>query len=446
MYFCSCSASYCLISYMMDVTNGAVWLAIALVFIAATITKADPAPPPVVNCGSLIGLLHTLFTKGLRAMIFDQYTKLGSVFTISFVGVKLTFLIGPEVSAHFYQGLDSEVSRNMHEFTVPMIIGKDVGYDIDEHKRIFSGALKASKLSSQVAPMLQEVEDYSVKWAQQGTVDLRQELENLFILITGRCLIGKEVREKMFDEFFTLFHEMVDNGMHLTSVVFPYGPTPMNRRRDRARAKLFGILTEIVRSRRSSKQVESDVMQKLLDSKYKDGRPTTESDVAGMIIALLIAGKHTSSTSAMWTGACLLSHKSFLEAAVMEQKQIIRKYGDHIDHNALLEMDTLHCCIKDASPDASVISQERFGAAREEDKVGGKFSYTSFGGGRHACSGEAYAYVQIKVIWSHLIRNFELEMVSPFPQTDWSKVVPCLLYTSRPTGARWCLSLKGKYW
>lgn len=30
--------------------------------------------------------------------------------------------------------------------------------------------------------------------------------------------------------------------------------------------------------------------------------------------------------------------------------------------------------------------------------------------------------MQIKVIWSHLLRNFELELVSPFPNTCWSKI------------------------
>ena len=66
---------------------------------------------------------------------------------------------------------------------------------------------------------------------------------------------------------------------------------------------------------------------------------------------------------------------------------------------------------------------DRFGPGRKEDGAGGAFSYTAFGGGRHACVGEALAYMQMKVIWSHLLRNFEMEMVSPFPETDWNVVM-----------------------
>jgi sterol 14-demethylase len=292
------------------------------------------------------------------------------------------------------------------------------------------------------------------------------------MLISSRCLLGKEVREKMFDEVHALFREL-NCGMSLTSVLFPYAPTPTNRRRDRARAKLSKIFTEIVRSRKSSNRVEGDVLQNLIDSKYKDGRPTTEAEVTGLIIMLLFGGKHTSSVTSTWTGARLLRHQRWLAAAIEEQKQIAKKYGDHIDYDALLQMDTLHRCIKEvlrmhplvpvfsrkvhknftlrtkegaeyeipsghtvASPalfnsylsyiykDAQVYDPDRFSPEREEDKAGGRFSFAAFGGGRHSCVGEAYAYTQIKVIWSYLLRNFELNLVSPFPQTDWSKLVP----------------------
>jgi sterol 14-demethylase len=74
--------------------------------------------------------------------------------------------------------------------------------------------------------------------------------------------------------------------------------------------------------------------------------------------------------------------------------------------------------------DPEVYDPDRFGPARVEDKIGGRFSYPSFGGGgKHGCIGEAYAYMQIKVIWSHLLRNFDLKLMFPVPEPDWSKFI-----------------------
>ena len=96
-------------------------------------------------------------------MIHDHYTQLGSVFTINFFGLKVTFLIGPEVLGHFYQGLESDISLgDVLKFAVPMF-GKEVLYGVDiatrnEQTRFYVDALKPSKLRSHVGPMLHEVE------------------------------------------------------------------------------------------------------------------------------------------------------------------------------------------------------------------------------------------------------------------------------------------------
>ncbi|KAF0922720.1 hypothetical protein E2562_001112 [Oryza meyeriana var. granulata] len=487
----------------MELTSSsAMWLAMAILAITAAVTKIAKGerrrrstfessdltckrpPPPVVNCIALLGLLPTLFRGDVPAMMNELYVKFGSVFTISVAGLlKVTFLVGPEVSAHFFQGLESEVSHgNLFEFTVPMF-GQEVGHGVDdatriEHGRFFVEALKPNKLRIHVDPMVKEIEDYFDKWGQHGTVDLKHEMEQLLLSISGRCLLGKEVMETKFAEVCSLFHD-IENGLNLMSVFFPYTPIiPSNRRRDEAREKLHAIFSDIVRSRKQQQgdQVNKDVLQSLIDSRYRfDGRATTEAEVAGLIIGLLFAATHTSTHASVWTGARLLSHGKFLAAAVDEQDRIVGKHNGRItDHySSLTEMHTLHSCIKEtlrlhppapvlvrtahkqftvrtreghehvvpaghtlASPiwinnhvphiykDAHLYDPDRFGPGREEDKVGGKFSYTSFGGGRNSCVGEGYAYMQIKAIWSHLLRNFELRSLSPLPKTDWSKLVP----------------------
>lgn len=49
-----------------------------------------------------------------------------------------------------------------------------------------------------------------------------------------------------------------------------------------------------------------------MDARYTDGRQLTEEEVAGLMIALLFAGQHTSSVTGSWTGLHLLNNPEFL--------------------------------------------------------------------------------------------------------------------------------------
>ncbi|CAN6372202.1 unnamed protein product [Urochloa humidicola] len=42
---------------------------------------------------------------------------------------------------------------------------------------------------------------------------------------------------------------------------------------------------------------------------------------------------------------------------------------------------------------------------------------------RRGYFGEAFAYLEIKATWSHLLRNFELKLVSPFPENNWNSLL-----------------------
>ncbi|KAM0852598.1 hypothetical protein ACQ4PT_051651 [Festuca glaucescens] len=112
---------------------------------------------------------------------------------------------------------------------------------------------------------------------------------------------------------------------------------------------------------------------------------------------------------------------------VVDSQSLRTKEGDEYvvpEGHTVASPLVIHNRLPHVYKDPQRYEPDRFVPGRGEDGAGGAFSYTAFGGGRHACVGEAFAYMQMKVIWSHLLRNFDMEMLSPFPETDWNVVMP----------------------
>jgi len=318
-----------------------------------------------------------------------------------------------------------------------------VVFDVDhttraEQFRFFADSLKSNRLRMYVGMMVKEAEDFFSKWGDAGEVDLLEQLSELIVLTASRCLLGREIRETLYSEVTDLVHDL-DKGIVPLSVFFPYAPIEAHRKRDAARKNLAKIFDKVIQARRESGASEPDVLQTFIDARYKDGSRLTNDQVLGMLIAVLFAGQHTSSITSTWTGLLAIANKErVMPALEKEQKDIMKKHGKDLDFDILAKMDELHFAVKEALrmhpplimllrldnvySDPNEYKPERFREPNPEDKA--QFaSFIGFGGGRHGCMGETFAYMQIKTIWSILLRNFEFEMVGKVPEPDYTGMV-----------------------
>lgn len=63
-------------------------------------------------------------------------------------------------------------------------------------------------------------------------------------------------------------------------------------------------------------------MRNVFDFPRRDGRPLSDNEIAGMLIGLLLAGQHTSSTTSAWMGFFMAKDKALQERCYAEQKAV----------------------------------------------------------------------------------------------------------------------------
>lgn len=251
--------------------------------------KGKAILPPTYNVGlPIIGNIIA-FARNPLGLVWEGYAKKGEVFTIRLGPKRFTFVVGPAASESFFKASDTELDRNEpYRFSTP-VFGKDVVYDAKlenrlQHFRVLSMTLRVNVLEMYVPMMIREAEDYFSKWDDEGEVDLFKELSDLIILTGSRCILGREIRENLFGEVSNLIHDL-DQGMRPISVFAPYLPTEPHRRRDRARKRIAEIFKPVIASRRAGLKMEDDMLQWLVEAKYRDGTPFSEAEIVGNLIA-----------------------------------------------------------------------------------------------------------------------------------------------------------------
>jgi sterol 14-demethylase len=192
----------------------------------------------------------------------------------------------------------------------------------------------------------------------------------------------------------------------------------------------------------------------------------------------MFAGHHTSSGTSSWTMIELLRHPDALSSVVKELDELYAD-GSEVSFHALRQIPNLENVLKEtlrlhppliilmrvakdefevcgypihkgdmvaaspavsnriaeSFPEPDEFVPERYNEPREEDVIQ-RWTWIPFGAGRHRCVGAAFATMQIKAIFSVLLREYEFEMSQP-PETyrnDHSKMVVQL---ARPAKVRY---------
>ena len=199
--------------------------------------------------------------------------------------------------------------------------------------------LTASALKSYVTLITAETRQFFSKdnaskrfAANSGTVNLAAAMAELTIYTASRSLQGKEVRDGFDSTFADLFHDL-DMGFTPINFMLPWAPLPQNRARDRAQKKMADTYLSIIQHRRAAGDVgletrEEDMIWNLMNCTYKDGTDIPDKEIAHMMIALLMAGQHSSSATSCWIILRLASRPDIQAELLQEQRDILGTKSD----------------------------------------------------------------------------------------------------------------------
>jgi sterol 14-demethylase len=370
-----------------------------------------------------------------------------------------------------------------------------VVFDASPERRreaLHNQALRGDMMRGHAQTIADEVDRMVAGWTSEGEIDLLDWFAELTIYTSSACLIGAKFRNELDRRFAELYHDL-ERGTDALAFVDPYAPIESFRRRDEARAALVSLVGQIMAARAAAGRPERsgrDLLDVLMSIRNPDGTDTFSPDeITGMFISMMFAGHHTSSGTAAWTLIELLRNPVCLAEVVAELDELYRPepagagggpaggVPPPVSFQALREIPRLESAVKEALrlhpplilllraatrelevlgyripkdalvgatpaisnriaadfPDPDAFRPERYAEPRQEDLVN-RWTWIPFGAGRHRCVGANFAMIQLKAIFSVLLRDWSFELAQPpgSYRNDHSKMVvqlaqPCVV-------------------
>ncbi|KAH7327245.1 cytochrome P450 sterol 14 alpha-demethylase [Rhexocercosporidium sp. MPI-PUGE-AT-0058] len=343
-------------------TLGFLTLSIFLNAIHQLLPKKKSEPPVVWHWIPFIGNAVEYGTDPLAFYTNCQRLH-GPIFTYLLFGKKMTVYLGSDGNEFILNGRLQDV--NAEEIYGPLttpVFGRNIIYDcpnskLMEQKKFVKFGLTQRALEQHVSLIENEVLSYisssaspfqtstststsnpkqKQKQPTSGTLDITHTMATLTIFTASRALQGPEVRAKLTSEFADLYDDL-DRGFRPINFLAPWLPLPQNWRRDTAHARMTGVYMDIISRRRSLRksdgdedrvlgkgmEAEEDMIDNLMGCVYKSGERLPDMEIAHLMITLLMAGQHSSSSSSAWIMLRLASRPDIVEELYEEQMRVL---------------------------------------------------------------------------------------------------------------------------
>ena len=435
---------------------------------AVTQSSGSGRPIPRLSGGlPLVGHLVP-FVRTAVALLERARAECGDVAAFDVGPKRMVLLTGPKASEAFFRARDEVLSPSEAYRMMEPVFGKDVVYDappakMAEQFAMLLPCLQDRRMRSYSAVIASEVLRSIEGWGEEGVFDAYEYTRVLTNFTSSTCLLGREFREEMTEEFAQIYGDL-EQGITPLAFLNAHLPIPSFRKRDRARVRLVALITRIIADRRRTRREGEDFLQILMEAKYESGEGLSEHEITGLLLAAMFAGHHTSAVTVAWMMLELTRAPALYDRVRSELFGVLGADGP-VTYASLREIPVTEGCVKETlrlhpplfmlmrvalrdweydgyvfprgthllvSPtvthrmpdlfrDPDRFDPDRFGRGREEDKR--PFCFQAFGGGSHKCLGNAFALLQIKTVFAILMRRYELSSFGDPLAADFHGVI-----------------------
>ncbi|MBL1073560.1 cytochrome P450 [Nocardia sp. 2] len=400
-------------------------------------------------------------------------TECGDVGRFRLADKDVILLSGAQANEFFFRAGDEDLDQAAAYPFMKPIFGEGVVFDAPPERRkemLHNTALRGDQMRGHAVTIAREVDRMLARWGDEGEIDLLEFFAELTIYTSSACLIGVKFREELDDRFAHLYHEL-ERGTDAYCYVDPYAPIDSFRRRDEARWQLVKLVRHIMAGRLANPprgKDDRDMLDVLVSVHDEHGNPRfSASEVTGIFISMMFAGHHTTSGTAAWTIIELLRNPAVLQRVVTELDDLYADGAD-VSFHALRQIPNLEAVLKEVLrlhppliilmrvardefevcghrigpgdlvattpavsnripedfPDPDRFDPDRYLDPNQAD-LANRWTWIPFGAGRHRCVGAAFALMQLKAIFSILLRDWEFELAQPSEsyRNDHSKMV-----------------------
>lgn len=430
--------------------------------VSVVLDDQDPSVPEIIR-GT--GHLPEMRTDPL-GLFHRVREECGDIGRFRIADKNVVMVTGAEANEAFFRAPDDVLDQAAaYPFMTP-IFGKGVVFDASPEERqqmLKNQALRGDMMRGHAQTIEAEIRRMVAEWGDEGEIDLLDFFAELTIYTTSSCLIGRPFREQLDSSFAGIYHQL-EHGTDAIAYVDPYADIDSFRLRDEAREQLVAKVQAIIDARRERGEVERD-QRDLLDVLISIDMDA--DTITGIFISMMFAGHHTSSGTASWAMIELLRNPEVMAEVVGELDELYAD-GSEVSFQALRSIPVLESALKetlrlhppliilmrlvredfellghtipagallaasprvsnrieDDFPKADAFDPGRYIDPRQED-LQNRWTWIPFGAGKHRCVGNAFAMMQLKAIFSVILRDFEFEPVQPLDEyrDDFSKMV-----------------------